>query len=53
LDGDVGAKLFFELIKIVGVDDLSLFSEDGQDAVKGIVWRQTDGHDFFLLGLGG
>ena len=36
--GDVGAKLFFELIEIVGHNDLSLFPEDGQDAVKEIVW---------------
>ena len=36
--GDVGAKLFFELIEIFWHDDLSLFPEDGQDAVKEIVW---------------
>ena len=36
--GDVGAKLFFELIEIFWHDDLSLFPEDGQDAIKEIVW---------------
>jgi len=37
-DGDVWTKLFFELMEIVGKNDLFLFPEDGQDTVKEIVW---------------
>ena len=51
LNGDVGAEMFFELIDIIWHDDLSLFAEDGQDAVKEIIWRQTNGHGGFSLGL--
>ena len=39
--------MIFDLVDVFWHDDLSLFPEDGQDAVKEIVWGQTDGHGDF------